>query len=84
MRQKHCALIVAAILVSSRMVRADWNKGPVIIGGDDSDEHYQNAGEYYHREVWNFLGEHVTNEKTLAVCIGCNGLTGFPGMATYA
>jgi hypothetical protein len=44
-----------------------------LIGGDDTDHHFTSLGDSYIREGFNFLGTHVTNGNTLAVCIGCNG-----------
>ena len=54
-------------------VRGQWTRGPVLIGGADTDHHFVNSGDSYIREGFTFLGSHVTNENTLAVCIGCNG-----------
>ena len=45
----------------------------MLIGGEDTDDHFANRGEHYIREGFNFLAAHVTNGNTLAVCIGCNG-----------
>ena len=52
---------------------AQWTGGPVLIGGDDTDDHFLNEGKPYMREGFNFLGAQVTNGHTLAVCIGCDG-----------
>lgn len=65
-------VLVLLSLAGTSEVRAQWTGGPVLIGGDDIDDHFTN-GRAYIREGFNFLGSHVTNGKTIAVCIGCNG-----------
>ncbi len=59
-------------LIGASELHAQWTGGPVLIGGDDTDDHFANRGEHYIREGFNFLGGHVTNGNTVAVCIGCN------------
>ena len=63
------------IFVGIDPVHAQWTGGPVLIGGDDTDDHFDvgqgqpgGAGRPYMREGFNFLGAHVTNGKKLAVC----------------
>jgi len=67
------ALAGLVLLTGTGPVRAEWTAGPVVIGGDDTDDHFPQRGEYYIREGFTFLGSHVTNGNTIAVCIGCNG-----------
>jgi hypothetical protein len=73
-----CALFTAALMLLSRDATGQtWTKGPVIIGGDDSDDslnqHYTGRGEYFFREAFNFFGRHVNNGKKVVVGIGING-----------
>ena len=65
-----------AAFVGIDPVQAEWMGGPVLIGGDDTDDHFEGAGEFYMREGFNFLGPLVTNGNKLAVCIGCNAENG--------
>ena len=53
--------------------------GPVLIGGDDADDHgsfdglNNQTGWLYIEDGFNTLGPNVSNGNTVAVCLGCNG-----------
>ena len=65
--------LVTVLFLAPYPSYAQWVGGPVLIGGDDTDEHFV-GGRLYMREGFNFLGNHVTSGNTIAVCIGCNGI----------
>ncbi len=52
--------------------------GPVIIGGDDADDHGDfteggnEEGWLYIQDAFNLIGPQVANGNRLAVCLGCN------------
>jgi cysteine-rich repeat protein len=53
--------------------------GPVIIGGDDADDHGSSSGTQnfngwlYTQKAFENIGPAVANPNKVAVCIGCNG-----------
>ena len=78
-RRRNYASAAFFVLLSggleTRSAFAHWTGGPVLIGGDDMDDpgHYNDGGEYYLREGFEFLAGHVGNGEKLAVCLGCEG-----------
>ena len=70
-----CMSVLAFLGVAQ--ARAQWTGGPVLIGGDDTDDHFDNGpstptGRIYLEDGFNFLGSLVTNGNTVAVCLGCD------------
>ncbi|MFN8545350.1 MAG: hypothetical protein U0807_14235 [Candidatus Binatia bacterium] len=53
--------------------------GPVLIGGDDADDHGSTSagtnysGWFYIQRGFDLIGTNVGNGNTKAVCLGCNG-----------
>ncbi len=61
----------------------DRTGGPVIIGGDDADDHGEvdkdgnDDGWLYIQDGFNLIGPQVANGDKIAVCLGCNSEGGF-------
>jgi hypothetical protein len=82
-------LFLVGLGLTSDLRAQQWdpNWGPVIIGGDDFDEHRSTmvdqqlvlTGDAFTREGFRFLVANVKTQNKLAVCVGCQGagLTAF-------
>ncbi len=80
-KRKQGAWLVVGIVVHATYAFGQWTGGPVIIGGDDADNHFVDpdsgipTGRPYMREAFNYLGAHTLKcENKRVVCIGCNAL----------
>jgi hypothetical protein len=89
---KHWIRTLSIVLIGSLgllfdAVGAGALGGPVLIGGDDADDHGffsggNQAGWLYIEDGFNNIGPAVANGGTIAVCLGCNGSTASAGFAS--
>ena len=78
MRRYFVSLLLALLIASMAAAQPVSTGGPVLIGGDDADDHgyfangLNQSGWLYIEDGFNLIGPEVRNGNNTVVCLGCD------------